>query len=137
MEPNLPIAISASIIGLLGLAHLVLTYHGPKLLPRDAAVREAMRGVAPVITTQTDLWRMWIGFNVSHSMGALLFGLVYGHLALVEADLLAGSMFLQMVGLAMLAGFVVLARRYWFVTPFVGSSVALLSYVLGLVQMLR
>jgi len=132
MNPSVPLLASAAIVGLLGCGHLLLTFRGPKLLPRDPALREAMRRVAPGITTQTDIWRMWIGFNVSHSMGAMLFGLVYGWLALLHRELLFGSTFLQLVGLAMLAGFVVLAKRYWFVTPLLGSAVALLLYVAGL-----
>lgn len=130
--PQLLMTISASIIGLLGLAHLVLTYHGPKLLPRDRALPQAMQGSAPVITTQTTIWKMWIGFNVSHSMGAMLFGLVYGYLAQMQPQVLFQSIFLQVTGLLMLAGFTALAYRYWFITPLLGSAVALLCYVAAL-----
>lgn len=131
--PQLLMTTSASIIGLLGLAHLVLTYHGPKLLPRDRTLQQAMRGSAPVITTQTTIWKMWIGFNVSHSMGAMLFGLVYGYLAQAHPQILFQSIFLQTTGLLMLAGFTTLAYRYWFITPLLGSAVALLCYVAALV----
>lgn len=133
MNPTLPMAASASILGLLGLAHLVLTFRGPKLLPRDRSVIEAMAGTAPVITKQTDYWRMWMGFNASHSMGAMLFGLVYGYLAIAHGEVLFQSPFLQGVGLAMVGGFTVLARRYWFITPFLGSALSLLLYVVSLV----
>ena len=129
---DLLMAASAGLVGLLGLAHLVLTYVGPKLLPRDRALKQAMSASAPVITKQTNIWRMWIGFNVSHSMGLLLFGLVYGYLALVHGDLLFESLFLLGVGLAMLLGFVVLAKRYWFVSPLLGASTALLLYVVSI-----
>jgi hypothetical protein len=121
-----------SIVGLMGFGHLLLTFFGPKLRPRDGALQAAMRNTAPVITTQTDIWKMWIGFNVSHSMGAMLFALVYGYLAMASGDLLFQSVFLQIVGLGMLAGFVVLARLYWFITPLIGSSVALLLYIVSL-----
>jgi len=132
MAPNLLLAASAAILAFLGCAHLVLTYRGPKLRPRDPAVAEAMAGSAPVITRQTDIWRMWIGFNASHSMGAMLFGLVYGYLALVEGDLLFDSLFLQAVGVILLAGFTILAKLYWFITPFAASAVALLLYCTAL-----
>lgn len=121
--------ISATIIGLLGLVHIILTFHGPKLLPRDAAVKQAMNAVAPVITTQTNYWRMWIGFNASHSMGAMLFGLIYAYLAVAHGELLFHSVFLQCAGFAMLAGFALLAKLYWFITPLVGASVSLLLYI--------
>ena len=131
MNPSILLTVSVSIIGLLGLGHFILTFWGPKLLPRDRSLKEAMSGVAPVITTQTDIWRMWIGFNTSHAMGAMLFGLVYGYLALVHGELILQSVFLQVVGFAMLAGFVLLAKLYWFITPLVGSIVSLLLYSLS------
>jgi hypothetical protein len=88
-----------------------------------------MSSIAPVITTQTNIWRMWIGFNASHSMGAMLFGLVYSYLALTHSDILFQSIFLQWVGFAMIAGFAVLARLYWFSKPFAGSVLSLLLYM--------
>ena len=133
MNPSVLILLSVSIIGLLGFAHLVLTFRGPKLLPRDPALKEAMASVKPVITGQTNIWRMWIGFNASHSMGAMLIGLVYGYLALNHSELLLESLFLQGVGFAMLAGFTTLARLYWFITPFLGSALSLFMFTLAIV----
>ena len=132
MRPELPMIVSAAILALLGLGHLVLTYFGPKLLPRDRSLRATMERVSPVITTQTTMWRAWMGFNVSHSMGAMLFGLLYGYLALAHGDVLWESVFLQALGLVLLTAYVVLAKLYWFVTPQVGTSVALGCYVLSL-----
>lgn len=122
-------AASAGIVGLLGLGHLVLTFRGPKLTPRDPSLQIAMEQVAPVITKQTTIWKMWLGFNASHSMGLLLFGLVYSYLALGHGDLLFGSTFLLALGFAMLAGFVVLAKLYWFITPLAGACLSLILYV--------
>ena len=75
------------------------------------------------------MWRAWVGFNVSHSMGAILFGLVFGFLALAHGPLLFQSPFLLVVGLAMLGGFVVLGKLYWFSAPFRGVSMSLACYV--------
>ncbi len=49
------------------------------------------------------MWRCWMGFNASHSMGLILFGLIYGYLALAHDQLLFRSPFLLLVGLVMLA----------------------------------
>ena len=68
--------LSATIILTLGVAHLVYTFWGAKLMPRDPALRISMSQVAPVITKETTMWRCWVGFNASHSMGLILFGLV-------------------------------------------------------------
>jgi hypothetical protein len=39
-----------------------------------------------------------VGFNASHSMGLILFGLVFGYLALAHRQLLFQSPFLLVVG---------------------------------------
>ncbi|MBZ0113625.1 MAG: hypothetical protein K8J08_14265 [Thermoanaerobaculia bacterium] len=123
---------SAGIVGALGAAHLIMTFWGPKLLPRDRQLAKAMDSVSPVITRQTTVWRAWLGFNASHSLGAILFGLVYGYLALVHGELLFTSPFLQAVGLIFLASLVVLAKVYWFVSPLLGASLALACFLAGL-----
>ena len=129
MTARLLMAASAGIVLLLGAVHLLYTFHGPKLTPRDPELKAAMERVSPVLTRDTTMWKAWVGFNASHGMGALLFGLVYGYLALIAPALLFGSPFLLAVGLAMLAGFVALGRAYWFSLPLRGVAIALACYV--------
>jgi hypothetical protein len=132
LAPALVVA-SAGIIFLLGLAHLVYTFRGRKLHPRDPDLQEKMKGVSPVITRQTTMWKAWIGFNASHSFGALLFGTVYGYLAIVHSALLFQSPFLLLAGLALLGGYVFLGRVYWFSVPFRGIVLSALFYLAALV----
>jgi hypothetical protein len=127
------IAAAAAIALVLGLLHLFYTYNGTKLHPRDEALKARMQEVAPGITRETTMWRTWIGFNASHSFGAIFFGLVYAYLPLAQPRMLFESPFLLAVGLALLAGYVVLGRLYWFSTPFRGVVAATVLYVLGLV----
>lgn len=115
---------SAAVMGLLGAIHLLYTFRGEKLHPRDPALRTRMEAVSPVLTAETTMWRTWIGFNASHSCGALLFALVYGYLALAEPRALFGSMFLQGLGLVFLGFFAFLGRAYWFRIPFRGIVVS-------------
>ena len=75
------------------------------------------------------MWRCWVGFNASHSMGLILFGLIFGFLALAHGQLLFRSPFLLVVGLVVLGGFVVLSKVYWFSAPFTGTSISLACYV--------
>ena len=125
------VGFSAGVILTLGAIHLFYTFWGRKLLPRDSGLQSSMNEVSPVISDQTTMWKAWVGFNASHSMGAILFGLIYGYLAVFEADLLFGSIYLTLVGLVMLAGLFVLGRRYWFSVPFTGISVSLVCFVGG------
>lgn len=127
------IAGSAAIILLLGLVHLLYTFRGRKLHPRDAALETAMKEVTPVLTRETTMWKAWIGFNASHSGGAILFGLVYGYLALAQTSVLFQSPFLLCLGLIFLASYTFLGKVYWFSIPFRGIALATVLYVAGLI----
>jgi hypothetical protein len=124
---------SAAVVLLLGLLHLLYTFSGPKLLPRDRELQTRMQEVSPVITRQTTMWKAWIGFNASHSYALLLFGTVYGYLALAHSDFLFQSVFLLSVGMIFLLGYIILAKRYFFRRPLVGVLLATVFYVLGLI----
>ena len=130
---SLLIAASAAIILLLGLIHLLYTISGPKLLPRDRELQARMQEVSPVITRQTTMWKGYIGFNASHSFALILFGTVYGYLALAHRDFLFQSVFLLAVGLIFLLGFVFLAKMYFFSTPLMGLILATILYGLGII----
>lgn len=133
MAARVLMVLSSSIILALGVVHLAYTFWGSKLTPRDPAVQVSMTQVSPVITKETSMWRAWVGFNASHSMGAILFGLIFGYLAVAHAQLLFQSWFLLAVGLVMLSGYFVLGRLYWFSVPFIGISASLASYVASIV----
>src|SRR4029453_11209373 len=96
------VAVSAAILLALGVIHLVYTFRGTKLTPRDTAVRASMAETSPVITKEITIWQAWIGVNATHSMFLILFGLMYGYLALAQSELLFRTPFLMIVGAAML-----------------------------------
>jgi hypothetical protein len=123
--------ISAGIILSLGLLHLVYTYFGEKLHPRDTDLLARLKTTSPVISRQTSVWKAWIGFNASHSLGAILFGAVFGYLALQHPMLLFHSYFLGFTGLIVLGAYLAMAKLYWFIRPLQGISMAFLCYVGG------
>lgn len=131
--PSLLLAASAAIILCLGTAHLWLTFRGTALHPRDESLTARMREVTPRLTRQTMMWRAWVGFNASHSVGAMLFGLTWGYLALAQPGVLFASVFLRGLGLVLLAGYAVLGWRYWFSIPFRGIALAAALYVAALI----
>jgi hypothetical protein len=120
---------SSAIFVVLGTIHLVYTFWGSRLKPRAHELEVLMNEISPVLTRQTTMWKAWIGFNASHSMGAILFGLVYGYLAIAQSELLFESPFLLLVGLAMVGGFAILGKLYWFSVPFWSACVSLACYV--------
>jgi hypothetical protein len=127
------VAASAGIVLLLGLIHLLHTFYGPKLLPRDPELKARMQQVSPVITRQSTMWKGWVGFSASHSYGLILFGAVYGYLALAHSDFLFRSVFLLSLGLILLFGYVFVAKRYFFRIPFLAALLATFIYALGLI----
>jgi len=125
------VTLSAMILLALGSIHLLYTFWGPKLTPRDPALQARMREVSPVISRQTTMWKTWIGFNASHSLGGILFGLIYGYLAIAQAAVLFHSVFLLSVGFCALLSYAVLGKVYWFRVPFTGILLSLVAYVAG------
>jgi hypothetical protein len=133
--PNLAqslVAASAVIIGFLGTVHLVYTFATPKFDPRDPALKQRMQEVSPRIAPTLTMWNAWIGFNASHSFCAMLFGAVYGFLALCEPVFFFGSRYLVIVGAVLLLSVVAIAVKYWFRIPTTGIIIATACYLGGI-----
>ena len=75
------------------------------------------------------MWKAWVGFNASHSFGAILFGLIYGYLAIFNSEFLFKTPFLLCIGFAMLGGLVVIGKLYWFSIPVRSICVSFAFYV--------
>jgi hypothetical protein len=127
---------SCIVAGALGLVHLLYTFSGTKFHPRDPAVLQAMIKDSPKITRQTTIWRASLGFNASHSLGVLLFSLVYGYLVLWHSSFLQQSTFLLFLGMALLLAYLLLAKLYWFSVPFRGIALACVLFATGLALMI-
>lgn len=133
MNGRILVAASAAILLVLGVIHLVYTFSGTKLTPRDPSVQKSMAEAYPVITKEITMWQAWIGFNTTHSMFLILFGLIYGYLAIVQSEVLFRSPFLMVVGGAMLLALLAVCRFYFFSIPFAGVFLALIFYIAGMV----
>jgi hypothetical protein len=134
LAPGQWIACSAAVVGVLGALHLAYTFSGTKLKPRDTHLERQMAVVSPEISRNTTMWLAWVGFNASHSFGALFFALVYAYLGLLHPEFLFASSFLLALGFALLAGYVWLGWKYWFRIPLGGVMLSLALYGWALVQ---
>src|SRR5262249_3673198 len=137
MMAQLLVASSAAIALLLGFLHLAYTFFTRKLTPRDERVEREMRQALPRITPQITMWSAWIGFNATHSMGIILFGAIYGYLALFAWRLLVHSAFFVGRGSAFFLSYLVIARVYFHKAPLICIAVAAALYVLGIVLAIR
>jgi len=124
MTAQLLIVTGALLFGLLGSLHLAYTFHTGLFAPRDPATEAAMKATHPVLTSRTTMWKAWIGFNASHSLGALLFAALYLLLALAHMPWLEEAPALAWLAAAGAAAYLVLAVRYWFRTPLIGIALA-------------
>ena len=66
----------SSIFLILGTLHLYYTFFTHKFNARNKSVTDGMKNTSPVLTKETTMWNAWIGFNASHSAGAIFFGII-------------------------------------------------------------
>ena len=76
----------AVIYGLLAGLHLLYTFFTNKFSVRDSATEEMMKKAYPVLTRKTTMWKAWIGFNGSHSIGGIYLGIVNLYLQIGPAQ---------------------------------------------------
>jgi hypothetical protein len=125
----------AALFGLLGVAHGALTLRdlrAPRsFTPTDDDLRRAMAEAPLRLAPQTTIWNAWLGFNLSHSLGLLVFGTVFGTMAFGDFSMVAENLFLRFG--AMLVGciYLLLALRFWFWVPAVLSAVGTLCFVVS------
>ena len=133
MTINWPVAVCALIVAVIGAMHLVYTLFGTELHPREETALKTLRSATLRVSPGASMWRAWIGFNASHSLGLILFGAIYGYLALLQPAVLELPA-LSAVGAGFLATIVLIATRFWFSVPFIIMSVALVLYLAGMVM---
>lgn len=120
------------VLGLLhALATPLATSDRKGLAPADPSLAEAMARGRLRLTKRVDLWSGWVGFNLSHSLGAVAFGafvLVVGRSADSYA---AQAAFCGPLAVAVSGAFLALGLRYWFRTPIAGCAVAFACFALA------
>jgi len=120
---NLLAIASAAVFAVLGILHLVYTIHDfgerPRYFrPRDNALMPAMRQTTTAIAPGgRDYWSGILGFNLSHSIGVLLFALLIVLATQYEI------MWLKPVLITLGLIFAVIAWRCWFRIPMWGSLI--------------
>ncbi len=134
MAQGLVIA-GASILLSLGILHGVLTLQDLKnphtFTPPDVALRQAMQESSIAIHPQTNLWKAWMGFNLSHGLGLVMFGVTYLAIGLFYFPLFSQILWLQSGALLITAAYLILSLKFWFSSPAIGSGIALTCFVIA------
>src|SRR5215472_7515298 len=104
------------VLGGLHAIYTLLDLRNPRrLVPVDPSVAHAMANSALRLSRGgTDMWRAWIGFNFSHSLGVLLWAGF--RINTLPAGIIA---VLTLVGCI----YMVLALLYWFRIPAIGVAI--------------
>ena len=122
---------------LLGTAHATHTPWQPGerkgLSPSDPSLAESMARSRSLLTGRTDMWRAWVGFNLSHSLRAVLFGVLVVLVGRTPASFeYNATVFLP---LAVVVSIAYLGRGVadWFRTPIIGMGLSVLLFSVALV----
>jgi len=130
--------IGSIIIVILGSIHLYYTFFTNKFFSRNEKMTEEMKSSSPILTKETTMWNAWIGFNASHSSGAIFIGIINFYLAIQYFTVLQSDNFFFLFNILTIGFYVWLARKYWFKIPFAGLLMTLIcffvSYILTMIN---
>lgn len=114
----------SAIFLILGALHLFYTFFTNKFNARNKSVTDGMKNTSPVLTKETTMWNAWIGFNASHSAGAIFFGIINILLAAQYFSLLQHSVTIISLTIITVIFYCWLGKKYWFRIPFTGIVIA-------------
>lgn len=119
----------------LGIAHALATPLTPEaskgLSPRDLAYRRSMTEQTVLLTRRTNLWLAWVGFNLSHSLGVELFGVVVLLVGRSPAAFAANAPTFVPLAIVVSGLYLAIGLRYWFHTPIIGIIISSVCFVLS------
>ncbi len=120
--------VAGAIFVLLGGLHALYTLADERrprrIVPDDPTVRDAMAGTGVRLARGgTTMWRAWIGFNLSHALGAVLFGALVMLLGYSWQEP-TPPRFILLLPLGVTLVYLALSIRYWFRTPTAGIALA-------------
>lgn len=121
--------IGSLILVTLGSIHLFYTFFTNKFSSQNENVIAEMKNSSPVLTNETSMWKAWIGFNASHSSGAIFIGVLNFYLATKFYSTFQSEQFFFVFNILTIIFYVWLAKRYWFSKPFIGILIALACYI--------
>jgi hypothetical protein len=113
----------------LGTIHLVYTFFTDKFLTRNSETGYWMKKDFPVLTKDTTVWKAWIGFNASHSAGAIFIGLINIIIAIQYFELYQKAISLLILNDITVLFYLYVAKRYWFKIPLTGIFVTTICFI--------
>ena len=86
------------------------------------------------LTRRTDLWRAWVGFNLSHRLGVILFGIVVVLVGRTPTTFAGHAAVFLPLAVVVALVYLGLSLAYFFRTPTIGiaSSLVLFTFAWAL-----
>jgi len=137
MMPKIFILIASSIFLILGTMHLIYTFFTNKFLARDRETTQKMKETSPILTKETTVWDAWIGFNASHSAGAIFIGLINILLVTQHFEVYQNSFNILLLDICAAIFYLFLAKRYWFKIPLIGILIATSCFIISLLLFIK
>jgi len=137
MIEQILLIVGAAIFGVLGTLHLYYTFFTNKFMTRDRKVAEAMKATSPLLTNRTTMWDTWIGFNGSHSLGAIVISIFYILLATTHMEVIRETKSFVLLAVLIGISYLALAIRYWFRVPLIGILLATICFVISAILIYR
>jgi hypothetical protein len=122
------LGIAGAIYGLLGLLHALYTLadiRSPRrIVPDDPQLITAMQTSTIRLTRgESTVWEGWVGFNLSHSLGALMFAAACFVVAACFR-IFAFSPWALFALAAVSSVYLLIAVQFWFRIPILGTAIA-------------
>jgi hypothetical protein len=123
------------------LAALLDTVRPTFFVPIDDSVRSAMEGTTfrfrrmwPRANDVTpSMWRLWLGFNISHGIGAFTFGLLCLLIAIHDFALVENIEAIRSLTVVVSAAYLALSLRFWFYVPAIVTGGATACFTIAAV----
>lgn len=123
--------IGSIIFIILGGIHLTYTFFTNKFSSRNSNLIAEMKASYPILTKHTTMWKAWIGFNASHSIGVLFFGIINLYIAFKYFEVFQSDHFFFLFNIFIASFYVWLGKKYWFNVPFIGALITLTCYLVS------
>jgi len=117
------------ILLLLGSIHMFYTFFTNKFSSNNENLITEMKKSSPILTNETTIWRAWVGFNASHSSGAIFIGVINFLIAANYFESFLSNNFYYIFNIITILFYLILAKKYWFKVPFIGILITLICYL--------
>jgi hypothetical protein len=124
---------------LLGLVHIALTLRDLSrptyFKPSDETLIQQLKASGVVVLANApgaqNMWRVWLGANLTHSLGLLVFALIPLVVALHDPALLFRIAILSPLCIVIALAYVIIALRFWFLPATILATIGLVCFIVA------